>query len=207
MKVLLINGSPKEKGCTYTGLCEVAKALEADGIETEIFHIGREAIAGCKACGACAKLGRCVIDDKVNELGARLDEFDGLVVGSPVYYSNVSGQIRSFLDRLFYSGGGRKLAGKPACAIVSCRRGGASASFDEINKYFTISNMPIVASNYWNQIHGNTPEDVMKDEEGLQTLRILGHNMAWMLKCIEAGKEKGIEWSLPEAKIRTNFIR
>ncbi|MDD6806914.1 MAG: flavodoxin family protein [Oscillospiraceae bacterium] len=207
MKVLLINGSPKSNGCTYTGLKEVAKALKENNIETEIFHIGKEPISGCMACGACKKLGKCVIDDKVNELTSRLDQFDGIIVGSPVYYSNASGQIRSFLDRMFYSGGGAKLQGKPGAAIVSCRRGGASASFDEINKYFTISNMPVVPSNYWNQIHGNTPEEVLKDEEGLQTLRQLGHNMAWLLGCIEAGKEKGLTFKSKETKIRTNFIR
>ena len=207
MKVLLINGSPRGKMCTYTGLCEVAKALNEDGIDTEIYSIGKDPIPGCMACRACSQLGKCVIDDKVNELSARLDEFDGIVLGSPVYYSNVAGQFRSFLDRLFCSGGCAKLAGKPGCAIVSCRRGGASASFDELNKYFTVSNMPIVPSNYWNQIHGNKPEDVLKDEEGMQTLRVLGHNMAWLLKCIEAGKEKGIVWKLPEPKVKTNFIR
>ena len=207
MKVLLINGSPNEFGCTYTGLKTVAESLEKNGVETEIYHIGKDAISGCRACGGCAKLGKCVIDDGVNTLTARLDEFDGIVLGSPVYYANVSGQIRSFLDRFFYSGAGAKLAGKPGCAIVSCRRGGASAAFDELNKYFTISNMPVVSSNYWNQIHGNTPEEVMKDEEGLQTLRILGHNMAWLLKCIDAGKAQGINWEMPESKIKTNFIR
>ncbi len=207
MKVLLINGSPREKGCTYTGLTEVAKALEADGVETEIYHIGKEPMSGCTACRACAKLGKCVIDDKVNELSERLGEFDGIVLGSPVYYSNVAGGMRCFLDRLFFSGGGKKLAGKPGCAIVSCRRGGASATFDELNKYFSISNMPIVSSNYWNQIHGGSPEEVLKDEEGMQTMRVLGHNMAWLLKCIEAGKSQGIEWTLPEAKIYTNYIR
>lgn len=207
MKVLLINGSPREKGCTYTGLTEVAKALEADGIETEIYQIGKGPISGCTACRACAKLGKCVIDDKVNELSERLDDFDGLVIGSPVYYSNASGQVRCFLDRLFFSGGGKKLAGKPGCAIVSCRRGGASASFDELNKYFTISNMPIVSSNYWNQIHGGTPEEVLKDEEGMQTMRVLGHNMAWLLKCIDIAKSQGFEWALPESKIYTNYIR
>ncbi len=207
MKVLLINGSPREKGCTYTGLTEVAKALQADGVETEIYHIGKDAISGCTACRACAKLGKCVINDQVNELSERLGEFDGIVLGSPVYYSNVAGGMRCFLDRLFFSGGGRKLAGKPGCAIVSCRRGGASATFDELNKYFSISNMPIVSSNYWNQIHGGSPEEVVKDEEGMQTMRVLGHNMAWLLKCIEAGKSQGIEWTLPEAKIYTNYIR
>ncbi len=207
MKVLLINGSPREKGCTYTGLTEVAKALEADGVETEIYHIGKEPISGCTACRACAKLGKCVIDDKVNVLSERLSEFDGIVLGSPVYYSNVAGGMRCFLDRLFFSGGGKKLAGKPGCAIVSCRRGGASATFDELNKYFSISNMPIVSSNYWNQIHGGSPEEVQKDEEGMQTMRVLGHNMAWLLKCIEAGKSQGLEWTLPEAKIYTNYIR
>ena len=207
MKVLLINGSPREKGCTYTGLSEVAKTLEADGVETEIYHIGKDAISGCTACRACAKLGKCVINDQVNELSERLDEFDGIVLGSPVYYSNVAGGMRCFLDRLFFSGGGKKLAGKPGCAIVSCRRGGASATFDELNKYFSISNMPIVSSNYWNQIHGGSPEEVVKDEEGMQTMRVLGHNMAWLLKCIEAGKAQGLDWNLPEAKIYTNYIR
>ncbi len=207
LKVLLINGSPREKGCTYTGLSEVAKALQADGVETEIYHIGKDAISGCTACRACAKLGKCVINDQVNELSERLDEFDGIVLGSPVYYSNVAGGMRCFLDRLFFSGGGKKLAGKPGCAIVSCRRGGASATFDELNKYFSISNMPIVSSNYWNQIHGGSPEEVVKDEEGMQTMRVLGHNMAWLLKCIEAGKAQGLEWTLPEAKIYTNYIR
>ncbi len=207
MKVLLINGSPRENGCTYTGLNEMVKVFEKNGVETEIFQLGKEPISGCMACKACTKLGKCIIDDKVNELNARLDDFDGIVIGTPVYYSNASGQVRSFLDRLFYSGAGKKLAGKPGCAIVSCRRGGASATFDEINKYFSISNMPIVTSNYWNQIHGNSVEEALKDEEGMQTLRVLANNMVWLLKCIESGKEKGIEWSMPEQKVWTNFIR
>jgi len=209
MKVLLICGSPRKNGCTQRGLEEVASALKANGIETEFYSLANAVVRDCKACGTCAVTGTCIIDDDacVNELTARLDEFDGFVIGSPVYYGAASGQVRSFLDRFFYSADKSKLQGKPGAAIVSCRRGGATAAFDELNKYFTISNMPVVSSNYWNQIHGNRPEEVEKDEEGLQTLRILGNNMAWLLKCIEAGKEKGIVFENKEAKIRTNFIR
>ncbi len=207
MKVLLINGSPHEKGCTFTALSEVEKALSDEGIESELFWIGKEPIAGCMACRACTKLGKCIINDGVNELSERIGEFDGVVIGSPVYYSNAAGTLRCFLDRFFYSGAGKKLAGKPGAAVVSCRRGGATATFDEINKYFTISNMPVVSSNYWNQIHGNTADEAKQDLEGLHTMRVLGHNMAWLLKCIEAGKEKGITWKLSEPKVMTNFIR
>lgn len=207
MKVLLVNGSPHKNGCTFTALNEVEKALSEDGIDTELYWIGKEAISGCTACGACAKLGKCVIDDDVNMLSARIGEFDGIVIGTPVYYSNAAGSLRCFLDRFFYSGAGGKFAGKPGAAVVSCRRGGATATFDEINKYFTISNMPIVSSDYWNQIHGNTAEEAKQDLEGLHTMRVLGHNMAWLIKCIEAGKEKGINWKLSEPKVKTNFIR
>lgn len=207
MKVLLVNGSPHKDGSTYTALYEVKKALDDEGIDSEIYWIGKDAIAGCTACRGCTKLGKCVINDSVNELSERIDEFDGIVIGSPVYYSNVAGNLRSFLDRFFYSGGGRKLAGKPGAAVVSCRRGGATATFDEINKYFTISNMPVVSSDYWNQIHGNNADEAKQDLEGLHTMRVLGHNMAWLIKCIEAGKENGIEWKLSEPKVTTNFIR
>lgn len=207
MKVLLINGSPNEKGCTYTGLSEVAGALEGCGIETEIFHVGRKAVGGCLGCKACLKLGKCVQNDVVNAALEKLDEADGLVIGSPVHYAAASGMVTSFLDRLFYAGGKAKLQYKPGCVIVSCRRGGASAAFDQLNKYFTISNMPIVSSSYWNMIHGNTPEEVLQDEEGLQTMRNLGRNMAWLLSSIQAGKEKGICIPEAEAPLRTNFIR
>lgn len=205
MKVLLINGSPNEHGCTFTALSEAAKSLDKNGIETEIYWIGKKAIAGCIACGKCFETGKCVCNDGVNELAERLDEFDGLIVGSPVYYSGPSGQITAFLDRLFYSAG-KKLVKKPAAAVVSCRRGGATAAFDRLNKYFSINNMPIVTSQYWNQVHGFTPEDVMQDKEGLQTMRTLGENMAWLLKCIDTGRKSGIPEPIYEQKVMTNFI-
>lgn len=206
MKVLLFNGSPNKQGCTYTALCEIEKTLRLHGIETEIFQIGKESVAGCIACGKCKKGAPCIIDDKVNFLAARLDEFDGIVIGSPVYYAGPSGQSTAFLDRLFYSASS-KLKGKPGAAVVSCRRGGASAAYDRLHKYFGISSMPIVTSQYWNQIHGNTPEEVLQDAEGMQTMRTLGENMAWLLKCIEAGKKAGIPAPQWEAPQRTNFIR
>lgn len=206
MKVLLINGSPNAKGCTYTALREVEATLQAEGIETELYHIGTKPIAGCIACGACKKEGKCIFDDGVNEIAARLEEFDGLVVGAPVYYSGPSAQSTAFLDRLFHSASA-KLKGKPGAAVVSCRRGGASAAYDRLNKYFGINSMPIVTSQYWNQVHGNKPEEVLRDEEGMQTMRTLGRNMAWLLKCIDAGKAAGIPMPEQEAPLRTNFIR
>ncbi len=206
MKVLLINGSPREHGCTDTALMEAASVFEKNGVETELVWVGNKAVAGCIACGACGKTGACIIEDKVNDLIARADEFDGMLVGSPVYYAGASGQITSFLDRLFYAGG-RKFAGKPGAAIVSCRRGGASAAFDILNKYFSISNMPIVTSQYWNQVHGNTPEEVKQDLEGMQTVRVLAQNMIWLMRSIEAGKAAGVEYPVYEPKQRTNFIR
>ena len=205
MKVLLVNGSSHEKGCTYTALAEVAKALNANGVETEIYWLGQNQISGCKGCWACKKIKKCVIDDGVNEFVAKAAEFDGFVFGSPVYYASAAGALVSFMDRVFYSGG-KNLAFKPAAAVVSCRRAGASTTFDVINKYFTINNMPIVGSNYWNEIHGNTAEEAAQDAEGLQTMRMLGNNMAWLLKCIALGKEAGIAPET-EKKIWTNFIR
>lgn len=206
MKVLLINGSPNEKGCTYTALSEVAATLDKQGIETEIYHIGNKPIAGCIACGKCSETGKCVFNDGVNEIGAKLDEYDGIVLGAPVYYAGNSGQSSSFLDRLYYSNAGR-FNGKLGASVVSCRRGGASAAFDRLNKYFTISNMHIVGSQYWNQVHGNTPEEVLQDLEGLQTMRTLGLNMAWLLKCIETGDKAGVARPDYEEGIATNFIR
>lgn len=206
MKVLLINGSPHEKGCTYTALREVADTLEKNGIETRILYLGVKPVAGCIACGSCRRTGKCFVDDQVNEIIDDMDEIGGLVVGSPVYYAGAGGQLTAFLDRLFYAGS-KGLAGKPGATVVSCRRGGATAAFDQLNKYFTINCMPIVSSQYWNQVHGNTPEEVRKDEEGLQTMRTLGSHMAWLLKCIELGKCNGIERPVPEEKIATNFIR
>ena len=206
MKVLLVNGSHHEKGCTYTALAEVAKALNENGVETEIYQLAGKKIEGCKGCWACKKTKKCVIDDgTVNEFVKKAAEFDGFVFGSPVYYASASGSLISFMDRVFYSGG-KFLAYKPAAAVVSCRRAGASTTFDVINKYFTINNMPIVASNYWNEIHGNTAEEAAQDEEGLQTMRVLGNNMGWLLKCIELGKAAGVQ-PITEKKIWTNFIR
>ena len=205
MKVLLVNGSPHEKGCTYTALKEVADALNAEGVETEILWIGAKMLAGCMACGHCKRTGECFGKDIVNEMIPRIPEFDGFVFGSPVYYAGPSGQLTAFLDRFFYAGSG--FAGKLGAAVVSCRRGGASAAFDRLNKYFTINSMPVVSSQYWNQVHGFTPDDVRKDEEGMQTMRTLGRNMAWLLKCIQAGKEQGIGFPAPEPRKSTNFIR
>ena len=206
MKVLLINGSPNKHGCTYTALNEIAVTLKEEGIDSDIIYLGKQSVAGCIACGTCRKTGACVFRDQVNEVAAKLDEYDGMVVGSPVYYAGPSAQVCAFMDRLFFSGGGMKMSGKLAASVVSCRRGGASAAFDRLNKYFGISNMHIVGSQYWNQVHGFTPDDVRKDLEGLQTMRTLARNMAWLLKCIEAGKEKGIEPPVHEPKVATNFI-
>lgn len=206
MKILLINGSPNEFGCTYTALTEAKKVFEQNGIETEMIYLGKKPVAGCIVCGFCRKAGLCAFNDQVNDIIDDLEDIDGIIVGSPVYYAGVSGQITSFLDRLFFAAGG-KMKGKPAATIVSCRRGGASAAFEIINKYFMMNNMPVVTSQYWNQVHGNTPEEVLKDEEGLQTVRVLAQNMIWLLQCIEAGKKAGVEYPEYEPKIRTNFIR
>lgn len=206
MKVILVNGSPKEKGCTFRALSEAAAELNKNGIDTEIFHIGTEPLAGCTGCGGCAGTGECVYDDAVNRFAALAESADGFIFGSPVHYAAASGALTSFLDRAFYSAGG-KMRGKVGASVVSCRRGGASAAFDQLNKYFTINNMPVVSSQYWNQVHGNTPEEVEQDLEGLQTMRMLAKNMAWLLKCIDLGKKSGITVPEQEAKVKTNFIR
>ena len=206
MRVILVNGSPTEKGCTYTALCEVAEALEKNGIETELFQVGAKPVSGCIECGACLKTGKCFMDDGVNAFVEKAKTADGFVFGSPVHYASASGALTSFLDRAFYGKSG-VFAGKPGAAIVSCRRGGATAAFDQLNKYFTISGMPVVSSQYWNQVHGTIPEEVRCDAEGMQTMRTLGSNMAWLLKCIEAGREAGICYPKREPAIRTNFIR
>lgn len=206
MKVILVNGSPKEKGCTNRALEEVASALNQNGIDTEIFHIGTEPLAGCTGCGACANTGKCIYDDAVNRFAEKAETADGFIFGSPVHYAAASGALTSFLDRAFYSAGG-KMRGKLGASVLSCRRGGASASFDQLNKYFTINSMPVVSSQYWNQIHGNTPAEVEQDLEGLQTMRTLGKNMAWLLKCIELGRQAGITIPEQEVKIKTNYIR
>jgi multimeric flavodoxin WrbA len=205
MKVLLVNGSPHEKGCTYTSLREVADALEQNGIETEIHWIGKGEVPGCKACGYCMKAGKCVIKDDINEIGDRIGEFDGFVFGSPVYYSGPAGQICAWMDRFFYSCAG-KLRGKVGACVVNARRGGNSASFERLNQYFLICSMVVPGSQYWNMTHGNTVEEVVKDAEGLQTMRALGRNIAWILKCIEAGKKAGVDLPELEPRVRTNFI-
>ena len=206
MKVLLINGSPHEHGCTFTALSEVAATLEKNQIETELMYLGKAPIAGCCACGHCFKTHRCAINDGVNPLLDRLDSIDGFVLGSPVYFAGAAGQLTAFLDRLFYCGR-VKMAGKLGASVVSCRRAGSGSAFDRLNKYFTISSMPVVSSQYWNQVHGFTPEDVRKDEEGLQIMRTLGENMAWLLKSIEAGRQAGISLPQYEKRVSTSFIR
>lgn len=206
MKVLLLNGSPHEHGCTYTALKEVAESLCSNGVEAELLWIGAKPVSGCIGCGKCGNAGMCVFNDQVNEIHKRMDEFQGLIIGSPVYYGGPSGQIKCFLDRLFQSSL-FEWKGKLGAAVVSCRRGGASMAFQSLNMYFTISNMQVVGSQYWNQVHGFTPEDVEKDEEGLQTMRILGQNMAWQLKNMEAGKKEGVELSEYEERMWTHFIR
>lgn len=204
-KVLLINGSPHEHGCTYTALNEVAQTLTSFNVPFEFLYLGQAPIRGCIACGKCAS-GRCVFEDSVNRVLDNLDQYSALILGSPVYYSGPSGQLCAFLDRLFYASRGR-MANKLGAAVLSCRRGGASASFDRLNKYFSISNMHIVGSQYWNQVHGNTPEEVMQDVEGLQTMRTLAVNLAWLLKCIDAADQMGVPRPQYEPKTATNFIR
>lgn len=209
MKVLLFNGSSNTHGCTYTALEEIASALQNNGIETEIIQIGKDAIRDCIGCGACRKIGgKCVFkDDIVNEVIEKAKTADGFIFGSPVYYAHPSGRLLSFMDRIFYAGGAN-FAFKPAAAIVSARRAGTTASLDAITKHFTINQMPVVSSNYWPMVHGaqNSPDDVKQDLEGLQIMRVLGNNMAWLLKCIEAGRKAGIDKPQAEERVWTNFI-
>ncbi|MGN1183047.1 MAG: flavodoxin family protein [Faecalibacillus sp.] len=205
MKVILINGSPNAKGCTYTALREVERILNDENIETEIIHVGQKDIRGCIGCRKCRELGKCIFNDYVNEVAPKFEECDGIVIGSPVYFASANGTLVSFIDRLFYSANCDKTM-KVGAAVVSARRGGCSATFDELNKYFTISSMPVVSSQYWNSVHGYTPDDVRKDEEGMQTMRVLGRNMAFLMKSIQLGKEK---YGLPEKEtpVHTHFIR
>lgn len=195
-KVLLLNGSPKANGCTAAALREMISVFEAEGIETELIQVGNKDVRGCIACGSCGKNGRCVFEDLVNETAEKFRDADGLVVGSPVYYASPNGTILSFLDRLFYSTPFSKQM-KVGAAVVSARRGGNTASFDVLNKYFSISGMPVATSTYWNQVHGFTAEDVKKDREGLQTMRNLARNMAFMIRAIADAKEK---YGLPEVE-------
>ncbi|WP_343208180.1 flavodoxin family protein [Anaerolentibacter hominis] len=207
MKVLLVNGSPHSKGCTYTALCEVEKELKKAGIDTEIFHIGDKPIAGCIGCAGCASgQHRCIIDDVVNRFLEKAEEADGFIFGSPVYYASANGAMIAFMDRIFYAGS-KIFAYKPGACVVSARRAGTTATLDQMNKYLSFSRMPVVSSQYWNMVHGNRPEEVKQDLEGLQIMRVLGRNMAWLLKCIEAGKQAGIPMPEEELKARTNFIR
>ena len=208
MKVLLVNGGPHREGCTYTALSEVAATLDAEGVETEIIWLGNNPIAGCIACGACSQTGRCFRNDSVNDFIEKAASADAFVFGSPVHYAGPTGAVTSFMDRAFFAGNNAGVfANKPAAAVVSCRRAGNTATFDQLNKYFTISCMPVVSSHYWNMIHGNTAEQARQDLEGLQTMRTLGRNMAWMLRCIGAGRAAGIEPPVREEPVRTNFIR
>lgn len=205
MKVLLLNGSPHANGSTYTALHEMEKIFQSNGIETELIQVGNQAIRGCVACGACAKLGKCVVDDAVNQIAPKFEEADGLVVGSPVYYASANATMIALLDRLFYSTSFDKTM-KVGAAVVSARRGGLSATFDELNKYFTISGMPVASGQYWNSIHGNRAEEAVQDLEGLQIMRTLANNMSFLIKSIRLGKDT---YGLPERepKISTNYIR
>jgi multimeric flavodoxin WrbA len=208
MKVLLINGSPHSHGSTFTALTEITKEFDQNGIDHEILQIGKQVIRGCTACYTCSKTasGHCVFDDDmVNAVIDKIKESDAVIVGSPVYYAGIAGQVKSLLDRVFFSG--RGFQNKLGASVVSCRRGGASAAFDQMNHYFTISSMHLVSSQYWNQVHGSNEEDVVKDLEGLQTMRTLGKNMVWLLKCIELGNAHNIPKPEYEKRVPTNFIR
>ena len=205
MKVLLLNGSPRVSGVNGTALQEMVQVFEKNGIETEVVHVGNQAVRGCMACGYCYKNGKCIYDDVVNELAAKFEEADGLVVASPVYYASANATLVAVLDRLFYSSRFDKTM-KVGASVVTCRRGGASATFDELNKYFTISGMPVVSSQYWNSVHGNSAEEAVQDEEGLQVVRTLARNMSFLMKSIALGKE---QFGLPEKekRVATNYIR
>lgn len=211
MKVLLVNGGPHKAGCTNRALQEVAYTLIKEGIDTEIFWIGNKPIGGCIACKKCVQTGKCVFDDVVNQFREKAYEADGFVFGTPVHYGAASGNMTAFMDRLFYSelGGNKNKAFylKPAAAVISARRAGTTATFDQINKYFTIQEMPIVSSRYWNMVHGATAEQVEEDLEGLYTMRVLGRNMAYMLRCQEAARKAGVKLPEQEPAIFTNFVR
>lgn len=206
MKVLLINGSSREKGCTFTALNEIANILNEQGIETEILQVGNKPVQDCVGCGGCRREGKCVFDDIVNEWIDKAKGADGFVFGTPVYFSHPSGRILSALDRAFFAGGSA-FRQKPAAVIASARRAGTTTSLDCLLKHPTINQMPLISSTYWNMVHGNTPDEVRRDLEGMQTMRNLGRNMAWILKCIEAGKAQGINAPDAENMAYTNFIR
>lgn len=210
MKVLLINGSPNEKGCTYTALNEISLTLNLEGIETEIYYIGKDPVAPCKACRACGKTGHCIINDKVNDFVKYARNFDGYVIGSPVHYGSAAGSIVPFLDRAFFIDFMSKhnsFTNKPGTAIVSARRAGTTATIDQLNKYFQINQMPVISGRYWNMVHGQNPDEVRKDKEGMQNMRILAKNMAYFLKCKEAAQNVGILPPKQEETVYTNFIK
>ena len=211
MKVLLVNGSPNKNGSTNAVLTQTAKFLNEEGIETEIFHIGSSAISGCLGCARCKTLGKCFMDDIVNEFIAKAKDFDGYIFGAPVHYASINGNMSAFLDRAFYSqSGGQNNAVfrlKPGASVVVARRAGTTASFDQLNKYLAISEMTIVCSRYWNNVHGACADDVLKDQEGIATMKVLAKNMAYQLKLIKAGEKLGVEKPTPVEKVRTNFIR
>lgn len=207
MKVLLLNGSPHQNGCINTALEIMASVFKEEGIETEIFYMGTDCLP-CKACYTCKKSKRCIIDDQVNQALDKMEKADGLVIGSPVHYASASGVAISFLDRFFFVGSSRHVfEHKPGTSIVSARRAGTTATLDQLNKYFSISQMPIISGRYWNMVHGSTPSDVLKDEEGCQNLKIVAQNFAWYLKCVEVAKKAGIEPPQQQNPIYTNFIR
>lgn len=210
MKVLLVNGSPHKEGCTYTALCEAAEAMNRNGVDTDLFWIGNKPLAGCIACRKCRERNQCVFSDSVNEFLEIAGDYDGFLFGTPVHWGAASGALTSFLDRAFYAdlnGGGKRFLLKPASAVVSARRAGTTATWDQINKYFALMQMPVISSRYWPIVHGAAPEEVKKDLEGMQTMRILGNNMAYFLKCREAGKKLGVSLPEQETVTFTNFIR
>ena len=210
MHVILVNGSPHPEGCTFTALETVASALREGGVSTEIFQVGTKPLSGCIACRKCAKLGRCVFDDRVNEFVDLAERADGFVFGSPVHYAAAGGAMTCFMDRAFYSssGAGRPVFRlKPGAAVASARRAGTTATLDQLNKYMTLAEMPVVSSRYWNMVHGNTPDEVRQDLEGMQVMHVLGRNMAWLLKCMEAGRKADIAQPGPVQRVMTNFIR
>ena len=212
MKVLLFNGSPHKQGCTYTALEEISKTLGEEGVESEVYHIGTtKPVYPCRGCYACSKIGRCVInEDDVNNFVEKCEDFDGFIFGTPVHYGSACGGITAFLDRVFFvnfCAGKKVFEHKPAAAVACARRGGTTATLDQLNKYFTITQMPIISGRYWNMVHGHTPDEVKQDLEGMQNMRVLARNMAWFLKLKEAGKKAGIELPKQEETIYTNFIR
>lgn len=208
LKVLLVNGSPHKEGCVFIALTEIADTLKDEGVDSTLFWVGNQPVAGCIGCGACVGKRKCFRNDRVNEFVEKMDDYDGFVFGTPVHYAAASGAMTSFLDRVFFIDefNGDRFAGKPAAAIATCRRSGGTAALDQMNKYMTDCNMPIVPSQYWSVVHGNTPEEIRRDTEGLQTMRTLARNMAWLLKCISLGREHGIGFPAHERHTMTNFI-